>query len=166
MHIPDSLARLRREATPPSTLSGAAVYVRAATLRRQSGVRTLARVIPMAAAILGGVTLVIRGLRLLREPPPLPRRRRRRALRESLRPTYVQVNERVRYSAEFLRTTTGSGLELRRGRVVAERRVPNYPGDPTPRQVVTVRWDDDPEPHRLLHQALEPIGRVLTSQPS
>jgi len=163
-HIP--VARLRREATVPRGLAGADVFVRAARLRRISPLVTAAHALGKVAAIVAGVGVMIRGIRFLDEPPPLRRRRKRPSLREVVRLAYVRVDDRVRYSAEYLRTASGSGLELRRGRVVAERRIPNYPGDPSPRQVVMVRWDDDPEPRRILHTAVEPIGRSAAPQPS
>ncbi len=85
--------------------------------------------------------------------------RKRYRIPELTKRIYFAPGDRVRYGKEFLRTAGSGDWHLRRGRVLRVRKLAQYQGDPNPRQLVTVQWDGDDEPTKVLNESLGLVSR-------
>jgi hypothetical protein len=119
----------------------------------------IGRWVGRAMSVVAATATVLQLTHTLAEKPDRPRRRRRYGILETNKKTYFGIGDRVKYGKEYLRTTSGTRLVFRRGQVTRVRRLTQYQGDPNPRQLVTVTWDGDEEPSKVLNESLRLVSR-------
>lgn len=120
------------------------------------------RLIARTASIAAGTITVLHLATLLTDQPKEPKDRRRYGILETRDKMYFGVGDRVKHGKEYLRTASGARWARRRGRVTGIRKLVQYQGDPNPRQLVTVTWDGEDEPSKLLNESLNLVSRSLS----
>ncbi len=119
----------------------------------------IGRLVGRAVSVVAGAVTVMHLANALIVKPDRRRQRRRYGILETSKKTYFGIGDRVKYGDEFLRTTSGSRWASRRGRVTSVRKLVQYQGDPNPRQLVTVTWDGEDEPGKVLNESLKLVSR-------
>ena len=119
------------------------------------------QLVARTASIAAGTIAVLHLATLLTDKPETPKGRRRYGILETRDKMYFGVGDRVKHGKEYLRTASGSRWARRRGRVTGVRKLVQYQGDPNPRQLVTVVWDGEEEPSKLLNESLKLVSRSL-----
>ncbi len=119
----------------------------------------IGRLVERAISVVAGAMTVLHIADALAVKPDRRTKRRRYGILETGKKTYFGIGDRVKYGNEFLRTTSGSHWAVRRGRVMAVRKLVQYQGDPSPRQLVTVSWDGEDEPSKVLNESLNLVSR-------